>query len=768
MAERGGAGSRPRVGRGGRVRSAVAGAWRACERVLTPWISKFCAWLEDALGANEHFPQVGWAGAGSEEPLGTPPPVPDPRVASGPPAGSARCRHCGAYVEPEVLFGVCPLCLVRGLRATVQPRGERIGDYVLGTCIGSGGMGDVFFATHVEMPVAVAIKFPKPELLATPDGIAIFRNEINTISRLSHHPNIARVFPSACHGGRQYFVMELLEGGTLDDPANRRRYASPRAAAQLLSKLAGAVQCAHSHGVLHSDIKPSNVLFDLDKHPNPKVTDFGLGRHLDESGLLHASLLPRGTAGWRSPEQADRKNGSASSDIFQLGLLLEWLVTGKLAGAVNAETPAPARWAPTLECAIELISRKARQRDAKERYQTAAELADDLNQALLGLPIREEQARLSRRVLRWTHQHKLFAALLVSAGCLLAGFLFMLDALLGDVRKWISEQNQFVAKAQAVAVRNQLQVDAASMEKMALDPEIPPLMTWHDLSRSPPALVRHQGRFDNVFLFSIDGDFQARSPLPERYMETDNFHFRDYHRCARELGALLLERNAPITAMPVCVSRVFRSSTDARLKFSLAAPLIENGKLVGVATGSIQARDRFASIEMRCGPGQCTTALIGPRDRDDEKSPVPNTLVVFAHPSLKKQWINPMDSKDERRLDPATVERVCHDLRCEADLTNPFGEPEHAPVVLDALKEPVTEQRSVVALAPVGRTGLIVMVATPDTALEEIKLGLRWRAWMYVWIPLLSGIALLGGVLTGPQIMRARERRRTRMRSSHG
>jgi hypothetical protein len=667
-------------------------------------------------------------------------------------------------VRPEVLFGLCAFCLARGLRTTVQPRGERIGDYLLGDWIGGGGMGDIFLATHVETRALFAIKFARPELLATPDGIAIFRNEINTLSRLNH-PNIARVFPSACHGGRQYFVMELLEGGTLDDPGNRRRYASPRAAAKLLWSLATAVQCAHSHGVLHCDIKPSNVLFDLDR--NPKVTDFGLGRHLDESGLLDASLLPRGTVGWRSPEQANQKNGSARSDVFQLGLILEWLITGKDAEAVGTATPAPARWAPTLDCAVELISRKARQFDANDRYETAAELADDLNRALLNLPILAEQTYPIRRVLRWAHRHRLFAALLVSALCLLAGFLFMLDALLGDVRNWISEQNQFVAKAQAVAIRNQLQVDAASMEKMALDPEISPLVTWHDLSRSPPPLVRHQGRFDNVFLFSVDGGFQARSPLPERFMGTDNFLFRDYHRCARELGALLLERNTPMTSVPVCVSRVFRSSTDARLKFSLAAPLIRDRELVGVATGSIQARERFAGIEMSCGPGQCTTALIGPRDRDAEKSSLPSTLVVFAHPALKEPWVNPRDSKDERHLHPSTVKRVCDVLRCEADLTNPFGEPEHAPLV-DALEEPVTRQRSVVALAPVARTGLIVMVATPDAALEEIKLGLRWRAWMYVWIPLLAGIALLGVVLTLPQILRARGWQRAHPRSSHG
>jgi hypothetical protein len=142
-------------------------------------------------------------------------------------------------------------------------------------------------------------------------------------------------------------------------------------------------------------------------------------------------------------------------------------------------------------------------------------------------------------------------------------------------------------------------------------------------------------------------------------------------------------------------------------------------------------------------------------------------LVVFAHPALKQPWIDPADPRDDRGLGPATVERICAVLRCSADLENPFADPEHGPIVLDALEEPVTRQRSVVALAPVGRTGLIVMVATPDAALEEIELGLRWRASVYIWIPLLAGLALLAGLLTVPQLLRALDGRRARERRKH-
>jgi hypothetical protein len=748
------------------VHSALVRSWLACERGFAHFLSRLSARFGTALGSTPPFAALEFSGARSADVATAPLPVPASTLPPEPSTvPSDRCPRCGSPLRAEVLRGLCPLCLLDGVRATVELRGERIGDYVLGAKIGGGGMGEIFLATHVETRVVVAIKFARPELLATPDGAAIFRNEINIVSRLNH-PNIARVFPCACHDGRLYFVMELLDGGTLQDPKHRRRFASTLPAVELVSTLASAVQCAHSHGVLHCDLKPANILFDLDG--NPKVSDFGLGRHFDAAGPVALPALPLGTAGWRSPEQAEQQSGSAASDVFQLGLILEWLLTGKDAvEPVTTATPPPARWAPTLECAVELISRKARQENPKDRYQTVVELADDLKRARLNLALRDEVARPMRRLLRWAQRQKLFAALLVSAACLLAGLPFMLDALLGDVRRWISEQNQFVAKAQAVAVRNQLQVDAANVEKMALDDEIRKLVTWNDLTRSPPALARHQNRFDNVFLFAPDGTFQARSPLQNRHLSGNNYEFRDYHRCARELARLLFASGGPVSAIPVCVSRVFRSSTDARLKFSLAAPLIQDRKLVGVVTGSIQARDRFGGLEMRCGPGQCTTALIGPRDRDDARSPVPNTLVVFAHPALKQPWIDPADPRDDRGLGPATVERICAVLRCSADLENPFADPEHGPIVLDALEEPVTRQRSVVALAPVGRTGLIVMVATPDAALEEIELGLRWRASVYIWIPLLAGLALLAGLLTVPQLLRALDGRRARERRKH-
>jgi hypothetical protein len=109
------------------------------------------------------------------------------------------------------------------------------------------------------------------------------------------------------------------------------------------------------------------------------------------------------------------------------------------------------------------------------------------------------------------------------------------------------------------------------------------------------------------------------------------------------------------------------------------------------------------------------------------------------------------------------VKRICDELRCEADLKAPFGDAESEPIIVDDLVEPVTHQRSVVALAPVGRTGLVVMVATPDAAMEEIRVALRWATWLFLWIPPLVGLSLLSIVLVGPRLVRAVARWRRRV-----
>lgn len=482
--------------------------------------------------------------------------------------------------------------------------------------------------------------------------------------------------------------------------------------------------------------------------------DFGLAGVLDDIGVPRTAVIRGGTAGWQAPEQALGEPVSVATDIFQLGGLLHWLVAGeeKPPAPVDEGEPPKRPWAPTLDCAVESIVRRARARQPESRYRTAAELGDDLERALSNLPLYEEAGRPWRRVVRWAHRHRLLAGMFVTGAFLLVALPFFLSSLFTDAREWIREQNRFAAGAQALAVRNQLEADARTIVRAAEDEHVRRLVGWGDQEVEPPGLAQYQARFDQLFVFDALGWLRVVVPRRAPKNVDHPYAFRDYHRCATELGARVLAGSHPENA--VCVSRVIRSTQDKTLNFCLAVPIIENERMTGVLTGATKARDRFGALEMRCGPGQCMTALLGPRDRDDPDAPLPDTLVVLAHPSLKQPLFNPTDPRDERHVDAASVKRICDSLRCSADLQAPFGAPEAAPILLEGFVEPVTHQRSVAALAPVGRTGLIVMVATPDTAFDDIKATLKRRVWLFVGLPVLFAMSLCAGVLYGPGLRR--------------
>src|SRR5262249_53891671 len=147
-----------------------------------------------------------------------------------------------------------------------------------------------------------------------------FRAEAETVATLDH-PHIVPVYAVGEHEGRPFFVMRLIEGGSL--ARRMEEFREPRAAVRLLAKVARAVHHAHQYGVIHRDLKPSNVL--LDKHSEPWVTDFGLAKRLtatgDRSATPSGALV--GTPSYMAPEQAaGRKTGLTPSDVYSLGAVL--------------------------------------------------------------------------------------------------------------------------------------------------------------------------------------------------------------------------------------------------------------------------------------------------------------------------------------------------------------------------------------------------------------------------------------------------------------
>jgi serine/threonine protein kinase/tetratricopeptide (TPR) repeat protein len=344
--------------------------------------------------------------------------------------------------------------------------GAVLGPYKLLRQIGEGGMGVVYMAEQ-ESPVRrrVALKIIKPGL-DTARVIARFEAERQALA-LMDHPNIARVLDAgATDSGRPYFVMELVQGVPITDFCDQNRLA-PEARLRLFLDVCRAIQHAHHKGVIHRDIKPTNVLVTLhDGVPVVKVIDFGIAKamalKLTERTLLTAHDQVVGTPAYMSPEQAEPSglDIDTRSDVYALGVLLYELLTGttpleieRLRGAGyiellrlirEEEAPRPSRRLSSLgESAAVLADRrsldvrrlaralagdldwvvmKALEKDRDRRYGTPAGLAEDVDRYLRREAVLARPPSAIYKVKKFAQRHRpAVTAVCAVAGALLAG-----------------------------------------------------------------------------------------------------------------------------------------------------------------------------------------------------------------------------------------------------------------------------------------------------------------------------------------------------------
>ena len=297
----------------------------------------------------------------------------------------------------------------------------KVGDYELLEELGRGGMGVVFRARQVKLNRIVALKMILSGRMASDEELRRFYSEARSVARL-RHPNIVPIYDVQEDDGNHYYSMDYIEGCTLEDIAAKGSLSEGQSA-RYVNLIAEAVEYAHQNGILHRDLKPANVL--VDSKDQPHVTDFGLAKQLEDDSQLTVSGTILGTPSFMSPEQAAGQNDQVgpTSDIYALGAILYFLLVGHppFRGKTATETlsmvihdePRPIRSVnPKISRSMATICEKCLRKNPRERYQSAQELAVELERFLRGEPIQAQPVSHLRRGWVWCRDIPLVAALI--------------------------------------------------------------------------------------------------------------------------------------------------------------------------------------------------------------------------------------------------------------------------------------------------------------------------------------------------------------------
>ncbi len=317
----------------------------------------------------------------------------------------------------------------------ILPDGARLGSYEIVSQLGHGGMGIVYKARQPGLKRNVALKTMLAGEHASEEDVARFMREAQAAAQLNH-PNIAIVYEVGSDQGLHFIAMELIEGRSLENLILGEQI-DQRKALEIARSVALALDAAHTKGIIHRDIKPANILLDADN--NPKVTDFGLAKVVNEKRLTKSRMVV-GTVNYMSPEQAQGQEVDSRSDVFALGAVLYEMLTGVLPfegqneystmfKVINEEPKSPRRLNPYINRDVETICLKAMEKQVDRRYQTAKLFADDISRFLRGDSIRARPISVFERGWRRFRKNPLaYAGLTATAVAVAVGLPLILHS----------------------------------------------------------------------------------------------------------------------------------------------------------------------------------------------------------------------------------------------------------------------------------------------------------------------------------------------------
>jgi len=562
-----------------------------------------------------------------------------------------------------------------------------------------GGLGMVFRAEDQELSREVAVKFIRTNLADDSESRDRFRLEAEITSRLEH-PGIVPVYGLGDTGkGELFYAMRFIQGQTLDDSIARfhkgnesddetvtdreRRY---RELLERFVAVCKTMAYAHNRGIVHRDIKPENVM--LGRYGETIVIDWGLAMHVGRQGVFKQSgemtLMPSsgnssgdswgGTPAYMSPEQATGTlELTPASDIYSLGVTLYKILVGTVpftgtlhelrSKVIRGEFKRPTSLNKKVSKAVEAICLKAMQSTPSDRYETALELARDVENYLADAPVTAYEDPLSRKLARWGRRHRTLSQSVLIGLLLLTIAGITATAVFSNLRsEAVSlQQSEHESRKQSLSVSarfaartiaDKIDIRLRILESMAENPQLHdllrqvnlrpedeasrvPLQAWFDAQRA-----KHVHIEDHAWsLFASDGSQVGRCP---QYQDEEkripygslkqNYNYRDYFH-----GRLSdFETGPPNTQSHVSVAM---ESTNGGLIVVFSTPIKSEAEPspLGIISMAIEL-GQFADLAVSLPPGQ-KVLLVDTRRYymkladSDEKGPSGEGLLLH-HPDL--------------------------------------------------------------------------------------------------------------------------------------
>jgi serine/threonine protein kinase/tetratricopeptide (TPR) repeat protein len=506
---------------------------------------------------------------------------------------SLICRRCGS--SARIGNGLCVSCLLQPALEGTGTNGDalaamlaevnlndadwRVGNYQILEEIGRGGMGVIYRARQRHSKRIVALKRVLSFHADSRETLARFRREAQAAASLDH-PNILPIYEvGETEDKLPFFSMKLAVGGALLNLKQALRN-DPREVVRLLSKVTRAVQYAHSQGILHRDLKPGNIL--LDGRGEPLVSDFGLAKWLDTSSDLTRTLTIFGTPGYIAPEQANgpAANLKPTADVYSIGAIIFDLLAGRppflgehalavIKQAAEKTAPKLRTIVPHADRDLETICARCLEREPSARYQSAHDLAIDLELWLEGRPIVARPVSPPVRVWRWSKRNPKLAGSV--AACLALG---------AAAVTWQTQSRQLVTAARD----RTLQTHSVS---------VLPLLDL-DTLRSDPEIAK-------VIAASLQRALSRRGPA--RVLMYSNASPSNVGRDAiREIGSQAHTRT---------VLSGTRRLADGKLRLSLRLMDAETGDQLLVRTANFEASNKIESEVSKLGAEEIYSILNG-------------------------------------------------------------------------------------------------------------------------------------------------------------